>query len=56
MNESYSSPAPQAPKKNNTVIIVVVVAVILCCCCIAVLAIGYQYGDQILQQFGLSAY
>jgi hypothetical protein len=49
------APAPLAeqPKKsNNWAVITAVVVVVLCCCCIAALAIGWQYGDQILKYLG----
>lgn len=44
-------PAPEEPRRSNTTLIVAVVAVVvLCCCCIAV-ALAWQYGDVILQNF-----
>jgi hypothetical protein len=56
MNEPLD-PTMTAPKKNNnTIIIIAVVAVVLCCCCIAVLVLGYQFGDQILESLGVSLY
>jgi flagellar basal body-associated protein FliL len=43
---------PEQPKKNNTgIIIAVVVVVLLCCCCITI-ALGWQFGDQIMQAIG----
>jgi len=40
---------PEAPKKNNTpIIIAVVVVVLLCCCCLSI-AVGWQFGDQIMK-------
>ena len=41
------------PKQRN-IIIAVVVALLLCCCCAAVGLIGWFYGDQIVEQFGLA--
>mgnify|MGYP003536739483 FL=1 len=44
---------PEAPKKKNTGLIIgIVVAVLLCCCC-ATLALGWQFGDQIIQALGM---
>jgi hypothetical protein len=53
MNEPVGMPVPAAPKKNNTVLIVVIVLVVLCCCCAVVVGLGYQFGDQILNQLGI---
>lgn len=45
------TPAPGEPRRsNNTLIIAAVTAVLLCCCCVAV-ALAWQYGDAILQNF-----
>ena len=45
------TPGPEAPRRSNTPLIIgAVVAVLLCCCCI-VLALAWQYGDTILQNF-----
>ena len=44
----------EEPKKDNkTLIIVIVALVILCCCCVAVGALGWNFGDQILYELGL---
>ena len=49
MNEPVGSAGP-APQRNNTPIIIgVVVGLLLCCACV-VAVLGWQYGDQILQQ------
>jgi len=49
MNEPVGSAGP-APKKNNTPIIIGVVVVLLLCFCCVVAVVGWQYGDQIMQQ------
>lgn len=56
MSEPIGTPMPEAPKKNNTWLIVGIVVIVLCCCCLAVGLGGWFYGDQILQQLGLSVY
>lgn len=42
------------PEKDNkkTIIIVAVAAVVLCCCC-AVIALGWTFGDQIVNALGM---
>ncbi len=48
---------PEPPKKNNkTLIIIIIVAVVLLlCCCTAVIGyVGWNYGDEILYELGLS--
>ncbi len=50
MNEMPVS--PDAPKKNNTPIIIAVVVVVLLCCCCITLALGWQFGDVIVQAIG----
>lgn len=52
MNESFDTPGEEPKSNRNMIIIGVVVAVVLCCCC-ATAAIGWVYGDQILQALGL---
>ena len=43
---------PQDPKSNKTIIIVVVVVLVLCCCCLAIGALGWTFGDQIIEALG----
>ncbi len=54
MNEPVGTPEPVVPKKNNTVLIVVIVLVVVCCCCVAITALGYNFGDDILSLIGVS--
>jgi len=56
MSETIVSPTPEAPKKNNTWLIVGIVAVVICCCCIVGTGLAWQFGDQILQQLGITLY
>ncbi len=52
--EPTSAPlTPEAPKSNKTLIIVVVVVLVLCCCCLAIGALGWTFGDQIIEALGL---
>lgn len=44
---------PEAPKKKNTGLIIGIVVVVLLCCCCATLALGWQFGDQIIQALGM---
>jgi hypothetical protein len=44
---------PPEPKKNRTLIIVAVVVAVLCCCWVGVLAIGWNFGDQLIQSLGI---
>ncbi len=56
-NIPASSPAPApAPKKSNTGLIIAIIVVVLCCCCLLVVAVGWIYGDQILQQLQQQGY
>lgn len=52
--ESY--PPVEAPpeKKRNTglIIAIVVIVLLVCCCCAALVAVGWFYGDQIMQMIG----
>ncbi len=51
--EPTSAPLPpEAPKSNKTIIIVVAVVLVLCCCCLAIGALGWTFGDQIIEAFG----
>ncbi len=47
---------PGAPEKksNKTLIIILVIAAVLllCCCCVIVGALGWTYGDQLMQEIG----
>jgi hypothetical protein len=46
---------PSQGNNQRTIIIIVVVAlVLLCCCCAAIGLVGWFYGDQIVEQLGLS--
>ena len=47
------SPAPDEPRRSNTPLIIGAVVVVLLCCCCVVLALAWQYGDQIIQALGL---
>lgn len=52
--EPTSTPLPpEAPKSNKTIIIVVVVVLVLCCCCLAVGALGWTFGDAIIEALGM---
>ena len=54
MEENMGMPPLEEPKKSNkTLIIVIAVVVILCCCCIALGALGWTFGDQIMYELGL---
>jgi len=44
-----SDSMPVQPKKNNTVLIAVVVVVLLCCCCLAVVSLGWSFGDTLVE-------
>ncbi len=50
MDSGTPSPAPANNQRN--IIIVVVVLVLLCCCCSAIGAVGWLYGDQLVEVFG----
>ena len=45
---------PVEKKSNKTLIIIIVVVLVLCCCCAAIVGLGYQFGDAILQWFNQS--
>lgn len=46
--------AVEEPKKDNKkLIIIIAVVVVLCCCCVAIGALGWNFGDQILYELGL---
>ena len=54
MNENMGVPPLEEPKKNNrTLIIIIAVVVVLCCCCVVIGALGWQFGDQIMNQLGV---
>ena len=54
MEENMGTPPLEEPKKSNkTLIIVIVVLVVLCCCCIAIGALGWQFGDQVMNMLGI---
>jgi hypothetical protein len=54
MDENMGIPPLEEPKKNNrTLIIVIAVLVVLCCCCLVIGVLGWQYGDQIMNQLGV---
>ncbi len=44
---------PEAPKSNKMLIIAVVVVLLLCCCCIAIGALGWTFGDAIIESLDL---
>jgi len=47
-------PEGEQPKKKTKVwLIVLIVAIVLCCCCGAVVALGFNFGDQIISTLGL---
>jgi hypothetical protein len=50
MNEPVGSAGPVPPQKNNTPLIIGIVVVVLLCCCCIVGALGWQYGDLIMQE------
>jgi hypothetical protein len=50
--EPISETPAEAPKSNRNMIIGVVVALVLCCCCVIFIALGWTFGDQILQSLG----
>ncbi|HHH42396.1 MAG TPA: hypothetical protein ENK56_10395 [Chloroflexi bacterium] len=48
--ETIETSAPSAKKSNTGLIIaIIVVVLLLCCCCIVLLALGWSYGDQIIE-------
>ncbi len=52
--EPASEPmTPEAPKSNKTLIIAVAVVLVLCCYCVAIVALGWTFGDQIIEGLGL---
>ncbi|HET6846399.1 MAG TPA: hypothetical protein VFH29_06160 [Anaerolineales bacterium] len=56
MNQNaYTPPAPQpeAPKRNTT-LIVIIVLLVLCCLCALVVALGWQFGDAIMNALGVT--
>ena len=54
MAENMEIPPLDEPKKNNkTLIIVIVALVVICCCCVALGALGWNFGDQIMYELGL---
>jgi len=54
MMEPTSEPMTAEPKKTNkTLIIAVVVVLVLCCCCVAIGALGWTFGDQIIEALGM---
>ena len=51
----YTPPTAQPQKpKSNTLLIVIIVLVVVCCLCACVSALGWQYGDSVLQALGFS--
>jgi len=54
MADNLGMPPLEEPKKNNkTLIIVIAVVVVLCCCCAAFVALGWTFGDQIMNSLGI---
>lgn len=49
----YIPPVEEPKKSNKGLIIGIVVAVLLCCCCLAIVSLGWAFGDQIIQSLGL---
>lgn len=48
--EPTSAPiTPETPKSNKTIIIAVVVVLVLCCCCLAIGALGWTFGDAVIE-------
>jgi len=46
--------APPPKKKSNTwLIVAIVVLVVLCCCCLLSGIVAWNFGDSILQGFGI---
>jgi type IV secretory pathway VirB2 component (pilin) len=56
VNQDMSTPpaAPQQKPKSNTLLIVVVVLIVICCLCACVGALGWQYGDSVMQTLGIT--
>lgn len=47
-------PEGEQPKKKTKVwLIVLIVVLVLCCCCAVVGALGYNFGDEIINQLDL---
>jgi len=55
MDSDFGAPLEEPKKKSNTtlIIVIVVVLLLLCCCCASVGYLGWNYGDQIIQQLGM---
>jgi flagellar basal body-associated protein FliL len=48
-----STPTPEKPKRN-TLVIVIIVLLILCCVCAIAAGFAWQFGDAIMQMFGVT--
>lgn len=49
-----AAPLPPAKKKTNTwLIVLIVVLVVLCCCCLLSGILAWNFGDSIMQGFGI---
>lgn len=55
MNQDFGAPLEEPKKKSNTTLIIVIVVVVLlvCCCCASVGYLGWNYGDQFIQNLGV---
>ena len=54
MNENMEMPPVEEPKKDNKKLIIIIgVVAVVCCCCVAIGALGWQFGDQIMYELGL---
>lgn len=49
-----AAPLPPAKKKTNTwLIVLIVVLVVLCCCCLLSGILAWNFGDSLMQGFGI---
>ena len=52
--EPFPAAAPPPKKKANTwLIVAIVVLVVLCCCCLLSGILAWNFGDSIMQGFGI---
>jgi hypothetical protein len=47
-----TAPTGEPKSKKTTWIIIAIIIVLLCCCCIIIGVLGYNYGDQVIEQLG----
>lgn len=53
MEPTSETIVPESPQKNKALIIAVIVALVLCCCCLVVVALGWTFGDAIVEMLDL---